>query len=113
MTISLKGYNENTATFKISGLVSEGQAVAMAGNLTVKPCASGDKIIGVCVNVRGEYACVQLSGYATLSYTGTAPSVGISAVAADGKGGITSSASGANVLVTDVDETKKTVGFIL
>ena len=97
MTISLKGYNENTATFKTSGLVSPGHAVTMADNLTVKPCASGNAVTGVCVNVKGEYACVQLGGYVTLGYTGaTAPTVGYCKLAADGKGGVMTSASGRN-----------------
>lgn len=113
MAISLKGYNENTATFKISGLVTPGQTVTMADNLTVKPSAASDKFVGVCVNVRGDYACVQLNGYVSLSYTGTAPTVGFCAVMADGKGGITSSGTGREMLVTDIDKTKKTVGVIL
>lgn len=113
MSISLKGYNENTATFKISGLVSPGHAVTMADNLTVKPCASGNKLVGVCVNVRGEYACVQLDGYVTLDYTGMAPTVGYCALAADGKGGVSTSSGGKEYLVTDVDSAKKKVGIIL
>lgn len=114
MTVSFKGYDEKTATFKTQGLCSPGHTVAMADNATVKPCGDADDFIGVCVNVKGEYACVQLGGYAQLAFTGdTAPTVGFCALTADGKGGVCVAESGRTLLVTDVDAAGKTVGVIL
>lgn len=114
MTVSFKGYDEKTATFKAQGLCSPGHTVTMAGNAAVKPCGDADDFIGVCVNVKGEYACVQLGGYVQLAFTGnTAPTVGFCALAADGKGGVCVAENGRTLLVTDVDTAGRTVGVIL
>lgn len=113
MNISMKGYGENIATFRTDGVVSTSYAVKMADNFTVTPCNSGDAFIGTAVNVKNEYACVQLDGYVTLSYTGSAPAVGYCSLVADGKGGVKVSDTGRAYLVTDVDTANKTAGIIL
>lgn len=113
MNISMKGYGENTATFKTEGVVCTSHAVKMSDNLTVAPCNAGDAFIGTAVNAKNEYACVQLDGYVTLSYTGTDPAVGFCALAADGNGGIMVSEGAREYLVTDVDTANKTAGIIL
>lgn len=113
MNISIKGYGENTATFKADGVVCASHTVKMADNLTVAPCDAGDAFIGTAVNVKNEYACVQLDGYVTLTYTGTAPVVGYCSLASDGNGGVMVSESGREYLVTDVDTASKTAGIIL
>lgn len=113
MNISMKGYGENTATFRTEGVVSVSHVVKMANNLTVAPCNSGDAFIGAAVNVKNEYACVQLDGYVTLSYTGTAPAVGYCSLVADGKGGVMVSDTGREYLVAEVYTSSKTVGIIL
>ena len=113
MNISMKGYGENTATFKTDGVVCASHAVKMADNLTVAPCEAGDALIGTAVNVNNEYACVQLDGYVTLSYTGTAPAVGYCSLASDGNGGVMVTEGAREYLVTDVDTANKTAGIIL
>ena len=87
MKISIKGYGENTATFGTSGIVSASHVVKMADNLTVSECSAGDKFIGTAVCVKNEYAGIQLDGYVTVNYSGTAPTVGYCTLVADGNGG--------------------------
>ena len=113
MDISMKGYGENTSTFRTNGVVCTSHTVKMDNNLTVAPCNSGDAFIGTVINVKNEYACVQLDGFVTLTYTGTAPSVGYCKLVADGNGGVKVSESGREYLVTEVYTAEKTVGIIL
>ena len=57
---------------------------------------------------------MQLAGFVTLSYSGTAPSLGYAALVADGSGGVKSAESSLrNRLVVDVDATAGTVTFLL
>jgi len=63
MNLDFKGFNENVATFVAEESVKAGDLVTVSDNYTVAPCADGDEIAGVCVNVRNGYATVQLSGY--------------------------------------------------
>lgn len=74
----------------------------MSGNNTVKKAAAG-KFVGVAHAVRGEYVLVQTGGFAVLPYSGTAPTVGFATLAADSNADATASASGREVLVTEVD----------
>ena len=113
MNISIKGYGENTATFATDGVVCASHVVKLADNLTVCHCNAGDKFAGPAVNVKSEYACVQLDGYVTVSYSGTAPCVGYCTLVADGNGGVKTDAAGREYLVTDINETTKTAGIIL
>lgn len=113
MKISLKGYGENTATFKINSEITGGEPVCMEDNFTVKSCNAGDNFIGCAVNSRDGYACIQLDGYATFSYSGNAPEVGICSLTADGNGGVCVSENGRQFIVTDVDTVNGTVGIIL
>lgn len=113
MNISMKGYGENTATFKFQGLVCPAHTVKMTDNLTVGPCEAGDAFSGVAVNIRDEYACVQLSGHVQLDYTGTAPAVGYCALVSDGKGGVSVGENGREYLVVSVDTAKSKAEIIL
>lgn len=113
MNFSMKGYGENTATFRTDGVVCVSHTVKMADNLTVAPCEAGDAFIGAAVNARNDYACVQLDGYVTLTYTGDAPAVGYCPLASDGNGGVMIAEGSREYLVTDVDTVNKTAGIIL
>lgn len=113
MKISLKGFGENAATFKFTGVVSQGQPVTMADNFTVKPCEKGDNIIGTALNAKGEYSSVQLTGYAEFGYSGTAPEVGMCTLSGDGKGNVCVSDTGRQFIVTNVDTDNSRVGIIL
>lgn len=113
MKISMKGYGENTATFNTDGIVCVSHPVKITDNYTVSPCTSGDSFAGVAVNVKNEIACVQLDGFATVTYSGTAPTTGYCTLVADGNGGIKVSADGREYLVVDVDTVNKTAGIII
>ena len=53
-------------------------------------------------------------GYVELPYTGTAPAVGYALLAADGKGGVRTAASGGrSCLVVHVDTAEKKIGLFL
>ncbi len=113
MKFSMNGYGENTATFRADGIVCCSQTVKMSDNYAVAPCADGDAFIGTAVNVRNEVACVQLAGYTTLTFSGTAPVVGYNALASDGKGGVKVLDGAKEYLVVNVDTDNMTVGIIL
>ena len=113
MNISIKGYGENAATFRVQGLVCAGHTVKVSDNLTVSPCEEADKFMGVALNVKGEYACVQSEGSVELDYSGTAPVAGYCMLAADGKGGIAVNENGREYLVVSVDTAKSKAVIIL
>ena len=113
MNFSIKGYGENTATFRTTGLVCTGHTVTMADNLIVSPCEASDDFIGIAISTRDGYAGVQLDGYVMTDYTGTAPSVGYCGLVSDGKGGVRADANGRQRLVVEVDKNNNKVGFIL
>jgi len=66
MNIGFNGFCENTVTFEADETVRKGSLVKIINDNTVSACESGDKVCGVCVNVREGYAAVQLNGYAEI-----------------------------------------------
>lgn len=115
MKVSFEGIGEKAATFwnaKENAAVS-GRAVKMSGNGTVSLCAEGDKFAGFCADADADTATVIIGGFATAPYTGDAPAVGFTALAADAAGGVKVGGSGREYLVAEVDTAAKTVGFIL
>ncbi len=113
MNFSINGYGENAATFQTQGIVCNSHTVKMAENFTAAPCDDGDAFIGQCINTRGEYAAVQLCGYAVFTYSGDAPTAGYNTLSADGSGGIKADENGREYLVINVDTIKKTAGILL
>jgi hypothetical protein len=114
MEYSFSGFGENAATFRAGADVAAGIPVKMTGNAAVGACADGDDFCGVALNVRCGSAAVQLSGYASLPYSGTKPSVGWQNFKAAEGGKIqVASTGGRSLLVVDVDETAGTCGVIL
>ena len=125
---SFEGIGQWAATFACSG-VQAGQTVKISGGGAVASCAAGEDFCGVVLAVgRDGGACsVALGGLVTVPYSGTAPALGWSALAADGKGGVKTAGGGTagsessaqtaengrKYLVADVDETGKTVTFVL
>ena len=105
--VSFHGIGRESVTFA-GGLLTEGHVVTMAGNGTVKACAKGDALIGVALCCRDDACSVQVDGFVTVSYTGTAPAVGFSTLSANGSGGIAADASGKTYLVVDVDTARQT-----
>ncbi len=110
MNISFNGYKENAVTFMASGNLKKGMLVKMTSNKTVAPCAANDKFIGVCVDVRGDYATIITEGYVNLP-AAKAISVGYQTLSASANNTVTSGTTGREYLVVDSDSTS--VGFIL
>ena len=114
MAISLKGFNSNAVTFSTYGTVNEGDPVCMSSNLTVTAAADETAFCGKVIYKDEDLVGVQLTGYAVFPYSGTAPTVGIGMLAADGEGGVkTDETNGREYLITDVNTTAQTVGIIL
>ena len=113
MNISFEGVGQVCATFLGSGL-TDGQVVKMTDNCTVGACGADDSFCGVAMCCKDDACTVQVSGFVSVSYTGTAPTLGWCGLAADGKGGVKKTANdGVARLVTDVDTTAKIVTIML
>lgn len=112
MSVSFGGLLESTATFKTASAIDAGKLVKMSANGTVSACADGDKFCGYVVSSDSSYAAIQLKGIVTVSYTGTAPSVGFAALVSNGTG-VKASNSGREHLVISVDSTAGTVTFLI
>lgn len=116
MSVSFQGVGQVCATFLGSGL-SEGQVVKMSSQGTVSACADGDGFCGAAVYCRDDACSVQVGGFMTVKYSGTAPGVGWAELHADGSGGVRSSGEketgGVRCLVVDVNTTEKTVTLML
>lgn len=108
------GIGQWAATFACEN-VQAGQAVKISGSGAVSPCEDGDAFGGVAVSVgRDGKACsVALGGIVRASFSGSAPSVGWSALAADGKGGVKCCEDGREFLIVSVDGSAAEVSFVL
>ena len=115
MSISFGGVGELCVTFKAAASVTKGSPVKMSANDTVAICSTGDRLMGVAIDVKDDgYCTVQLNGYVTMKYSGTAPTVGYAVLGANGTGGVkTVSSGGGEHLILNVDTTGSTVGFII
>ena len=113
MKVSFNGWKEHVATFETAAALEAGSVVKISGNGAVSACGDGDKFAGAVVSQRGDFAAVQLRGYAELPFTGTAPAVGFQTLCADGSGGVKTGSAGRELLVTYVNAGEKTVGLIL
>ena len=104
MKLSYEGIGAWSATFSAND-VAEGQVVKLSGSGAVTKCGSGDGFCGVACSVRGTVCGVQLSGLAEVAYSGSsAPAVGLTALTADGSGGVCAAENGQSYLVVSVDE---------
>lgn len=115
MNISYEGIGQWAATFAC-GSVECGQVVKVAENDTAAVCADGDGFTGVVMSVaRDGGACtVALGGMVTVGYSDTAaPAVGWANLSADGKGGVKADSNGHSYRVVRVDDSAKTVTFVL
>ena len=90
-----------------------GQPVKVSGNGVVSACADGEVFCGVMESLRGGYAGVQLHGFVTLPYSGTAPTLGFNTLVANGNGGVKAASGGRAHLVVSVDSAVKCVTFEL
>ncbi len=115
MPVAFNGFKESMATFIAASGLEAGDPAGIGANDTATACAAGESFCGVANQVSGGFASVQMSGYATLPYTGeAAPVPGYNQLAGDGSGGVkTVTAGGRSMLVIRVDTAGKTVGMML
>lgn len=123
MSVSFEGVGQVCATF-LGGGLTEGHVVKLTGSGTVGACAAGDSFIGAALCCKDDACTVQVGGFVTVSYSGTAPAAGWCALTADGNGGVKTAAaeaaagdgkteSGRLLPVVSVDTTAKTVTILL
>lgn len=111
MSVSFEGVGQVCATF-LGGKLTEGHVVKMSGNGTVGACAADDEFCGVAICCKDDACTVQVGGFVSVGYSGTAPAAGWNALTADGRGGVKSGGS-SKYLAVDVDTTAKTVTVML
>ncbi len=70
MSISYKGYNSGTITCEAGEGLAVGYPVKINDSDKAVPAGNGDTFIGICTAVRGDWASVQVSGYAEIPYSG-------------------------------------------
>ncbi len=110
MNIGFNGFCENTVTFEADSTVEKGSLVKLIDDNTVAACESGDKVAGVCVNVREGYCAVKLYGYAEIPVEG-AVNIGYQTLSAANASSLKYDAEGREYLV--VSAGTDTVGVIL
>lgn len=114
MNISFEGINQELVTFLSGNDVLKGQTVKMSGSMTVSACDDNSEFIGIAAaNADTGAVAVIIRGYVTVTYTGSAPTLGYTAVSANGSGGIKAASTGRKVLICDVDSTNSTVGMFI
>lgn len=114
MSISLNGFAEESITLKMAGTAAKGTPVSISASLTAAPSQADGVFAGLLTaSPKGGYAGVQVKGFVKTPYSGTAPALGYTALAADGNGGVKAASSGPLRLVLELDTTKKIVGFCL
>lgn len=113
MAISYQDIGQICATFHATGSMQEGNVCKLSSNDTVSACSADGAFHGVLLHGDGTLHCVQVCGYVTVPYTGTAPAVGYTALAANGAGGVKTLSGARERLVVHVDSSAKTVGFFL
>ena len=111
--ISNKGFNEKSITLYIEEGANVGEPVTISAANTAKASAEGDNFAGILINQRNGCGAVQVEGYASVTYTGTAPALGRTNVCANGSGGIKTGTTGRTVLVLNVNEENSTAEIIM
>lgn len=113
MSVSFKGINDQVITFKTQEELAAGTLVTVCDNGTVAACSASEKIVGVVVSCRANLAAVQVAGYVTVPYSGTAPALGVTAISASNATQIKADSAGKLVTVTDTDTAALTAGILL
>ena len=100
MNVSFEEIGRMAVTFAQDGCES-GQVCKVSENGTVAPCAAGEKFCGIVEGVRGDFAAVQVAGFASVAVSGSV-GVGYVNLCADGQGGV-KAGSGREYLVVSVN----------
>lgn len=114
MNVNFDGIGSQVMTFlnNSKSLAVPGDPVSVSGNGEVQQAPADSAFIGLCLSGDENYIAVQVSGVITCPYTGAAPALGYTALAA-GKSAVAAKESGREYLVLAVNTTAKTVTFVL
>lgn len=111
MSVAFGGFNNETATFRVTEEIGKGTLVKISDNATVAACGDGEDFCGIVENGDNAYAAVQIYGAVTAKFSGTAPELGYTALVA-GADGVKAGGS-REYLVVAVDESAGTVTFLM
>lgn len=115
MSISFDGVGQVCATFWDGG-VAVGQVAAVKEAGTVGACADGKSFCGAALHCRDGACAVQVKGFLTVPFSGTAPGLGQAGLCGNGQGGVRTAGETDQktaCLVVDVDDAAKTVTILL
>ncbi len=116
MSVAFDGMDNLVVTFRCSGTVEAGSPRHPQRQRHGGRRGTGKVPIGVLLQKRGNYAAVQIRGYVTLPYTGTAPALGWQELVTNGSQGlrtVTTGEAGKACLVVRVDAATSTLGLFL
>lgn len=114
MAISFEAIGQNVVSFAAGSDLEEGKVCKVTANGTVGECQAGESFCGVALQTRGGVAGVVMQGYVELTYSGEAPTLGYTALAADAEGNVAAAKSGGRTcLVVNVDTENLCVGLFL
>ncbi len=108
--MNFNGFCDYTVTFEADETVEQGTLVKMIDDNTVGACTAGDKVCGVCVNVREGYAAVKIAGFTEVAVNGGV-SVGFQKLSAADGLAFKADTEGREYLVVSADA--DTAGIIL
>lgn len=109
----IDGFNTKAITLYANDNIKPGTPVKLTENAGAAPAALNEKFCGICIDQRGNYVTVVLSGYCETPYSGTAPIIGYNNLAADGNGGALTHKDGRELLVFQVDSENKMISIML
>ena len=111
--ISFESIGQEFVTFRAGTGVAAGVPCKVSANGTVAAATSGD-FMGVTRSAaKGGVVAVQIRGFVTLKYSGTAPTVGYSTLAASTGGKVKVDESAMSRLVVSVDTDNTTACVLL
>ncbi len=113
MNIAFDGIHEIVATFSAADTVKPEQVVKISDSGTVSACSAGDAFCGLALSVRDGAAAVQVGGFMAVTCASGCPALGYVTLAADGSGGVKTSATGTTALVVATDTTNLTAVIYL
>lgn len=117
-TVSFNDIGNNLEVTGLSALTvaDAGKVAKVSANKTFALCAAEDRFCGVVQAADGVIAGVELHGFQTSVYTGSAPVVGYGELVGNGSGGVktpTMAGTGRLLLIVNVDTGATTVTYFL
>ena len=112
MSVSYEGIGHMAVTF-LAGTAKEGQLCKLSVVGRSDACSSAEAFCGYVEKTDANLAAVQLEGFVTVPYTGTAPIKGYSKLSSNGTGGVKVDSAGQEYLVAAIDYDKLLVTFKL